>query len=64
MLNASVPKLEVYREANGKPLLHPDDPFVIAIAADVPLATKLPQFALDEYDRIADFILARSELRR
>jgi molybdopterin-guanine dinucleotide biosynthesis protein B len=61
---AAVPKLEVYREANGKPLLHPDDPFVIAIAADVPLATKLPQFALDEYDRIADFILARSELRR
>jgi molybdopterin-guanine dinucleotide biosynthesis protein B len=61
---AAVPKLEVYREANGKPLLHPDDPFVIAIAADVPLATKLPQFALDEYDRIADFILARSEFRR
>jgi molybdopterin-guanine dinucleotide biosynthesis protein B len=59
-----VPKLEVYREANGKPLLHPEDPHIVAIAADVPLATKLPRFALDEYDRIADFILARSELKR
>jgi molybdopterin-guanine dinucleotide biosynthesis protein B len=62
--HAAVPKLEVYREANGKPLLHPEDPHVIAIAADVPLATRLPQFALDEYDRIAAFILERSELKR
>jgi len=62
--HAPVPKLEVYREANGKPLLHPEDPHVIAVAADVALATKLPQFALDEYDRIAEFILARSEARR
>jgi molybdopterin-guanine dinucleotide biosynthesis adapter protein len=62
--HAAIPKLEVYREGNGKPLLYPDDPHVIAIAADVPLATKLPQFALDAYDRIAEFILARSELKR
>jgi len=61
---AAIPKLEVYRQANGKPLLHPDDPHVVAIAADVPLATALPRFRLDEYDRIADFILARSEPRR
>ncbi len=53
-----MPKLEVYREANGKPLLHPEDPRVIAIAADVPIETKLPRFDLNEYDRIADFILA------
>ena len=59
-----MPKLEVYREANGKPLLHPEDPHVVGVAADVPLPTKLPQFALDEYDRIAAFILARSELKR
>lgn len=59
-----MPKLEVYREANGKPLLHPEDPHIIAIAADVPLATELPQFDLDAYDRIADLILARSELKR
>jgi molybdopterin-guanine dinucleotide biosynthesis protein B len=59
-----LPKLEVYREANGTPLLHPDDPHIVAIAADVPIATKLPRFGLDEYDRIAEFILVRSELRR
>ena len=59
-----MPKLEVYREANGKPLLHPEDPHIVAVAADVPLPTKLPQFALDEYDRIAAFILTRSELKR
>jgi len=59
-----IPKLEVYREANGKPLLHPEDRHIVGIAADVPLATALPRFGLDEYDRIADFILARSEPRR
>jgi molybdopterin-guanine dinucleotide biosynthesis protein B len=53
-----MPKLEIYRAANGKPLLHPDDPRVIGIAADAPIETKLPRFGLDEYDRIAGFILA------
>jgi molybdopterin-guanine dinucleotide biosynthesis adapter protein len=62
--HAAIPKLEVYREGNGKPLLYPEDPHVIAIAADAPLPTELPQFALDAYDRIAAFILARSELKR
>src|SRR6516164_8638206 len=28
------PKLEVHRALVGKPLLHPDDPHIIAIAAD------------------------------
>jgi len=59
-----MPKLEVYREANGKPLLHPEDPHIVAIAADVPLPTKLPRFDLDEYDRIAAFVLTHSQLRR
>ena len=31
------PKLEVYRAGVGKPLLHPDDPAIVAIASDVPL---------------------------
>ena len=33
------PKIEVHRTANGKPLIHPDDPYIVAIAAD----TALPQ---------------------
>ena len=32
------PKLEVYRAAVGKPLIQPDDPAIVAIASDVPLA--------------------------
>ena len=31
------PKLEVYRAAVGKPLLHPDDDCIVAIATDAPL---------------------------
>jgi len=53
-----MPKLEIYREANGKPLLHPEDPHIVAIAADVRVETKLPRFDLGDHDRIADFILA------
>jgi molybdopterin-guanine dinucleotide biosynthesis protein B len=52
-----LPKLEIYREANGKPLLYPEDPHIVAVAADVPLETKLPRFGLTDYDRVADFIL-------
>ncbi len=55
-----MPKLEIYREANGKPFLHPEDSHIVAIAADVPVATKLPRFDLRDHDGIADFILARS----
>ena len=53
-----MPKLEIYRKANGKPLLHPEDPHIVAIAADVRVETKLPRFDLDDHDRIAAFILA------
>lgn len=52
-----MPKLEIYREANGKPMLYPDDHQIVAAASDVPLETKLPQFDLNDYDGIARFIL-------
>ena len=32
------PKLEIHRAANGKPLLHPDDPHIVAIASDAAVA--------------------------
>jgi molybdopterin-guanine dinucleotide biosynthesis protein B len=53
-----MPKLEIYREANGKPLLHPEDPHIVAIAADVRVEARLPRFDLGDHDPIADFILA------
>jgi molybdopterin-guanine dinucleotide biosynthesis protein B len=59
-----LPKIEIYREANGKPLLYPDDPHIVAIAGDVAIDTKLPRFALGDYDRVADFILTRGALRK
>jgi len=52
------PKLEVYRHANGKPLLHPEDPHIVAVASDGPLpAVTLPVLPLDDTRAIADFIL-------
>lgn len=53
----AMPKLEIYRAANAKPLLHLDDPHIVAIATDTPLAARLPQFDLDATPEIAAFIL-------
>lgn len=54
----AIPKLEVHRAAIGKPLLSPDDPHIVALASDVPIATALPQYRLDDIGRIADAIAA------
>jgi molybdopterin-guanine dinucleotide biosynthesis protein B len=52
------PKLEVYRAANGKPLIHPHDPHVVAVAADVALAeAKVPVVDLDDIEAIADLLM-------
>jgi molybdopterin-guanine dinucleotide biosynthesis protein MobB len=51
------PKLEIHRVANGKPLLHPDDPHIVAVASDQPLpGVTLPVLPLDDVEAIADFI--------
>ena len=52
-----IPKLEVYRESVGKPLLHPHDPEIVAVATDGALATALPVLPLGDPDAIATFIL-------
>jgi molybdopterin-guanine dinucleotide biosynthesis protein B len=52
-----LPKLEVWRRENGKPLLHPEDEHIVAIATDTALETKLQQFDLDDHDGIGNFIL-------
>jgi molybdopterin-guanine dinucleotide biosynthesis adapter protein len=54
---AGIPKLEVYRASVGKPLLHPTDPRIVAVASDAPLATVLPLLPLGEADSVATFIL-------
>ena len=57
------PKLEVYRHANGKPLLHPEDPHIVAVASDVDLPTRLPRFDLGDYDAIAQFVFVYNGFR-
>jgi molybdopterin-guanine dinucleotide biosynthesis adapter protein len=59
------PKIEVYRRAVGKPLLHPDDRFVVAIAADESLPEfSVPWLSLSDASAIADFILRHDGLAR
>lgn len=55
---AAIPKLEVYRGSVGKPLLHPGDPHIVAIATDEALVTPLPRFDIGDVAGIADFIVA------
>lgn len=52
----AIPKIEIYRAEIGKPRLFPDDPHVIAVASDQPIASGLPQFDLQQPAAIADFI--------
>jgi molybdopterin-guanine dinucleotide biosynthesis adapter protein len=52
------PKLEVYRAANGKPLLHPGDPAIVAVATDAPLSgVRIPVLDLNDIEGIADILL-------
>jgi molybdopterin-guanine dinucleotide biosynthesis protein B len=53
------PKIEVYRSSLGKPHLHPEDPFVVAIASDEKLPElPLPCLPLSDAGAVASFILA------
>ena len=59
---ATIPKLEVYRAATGRQALHPNDPDIVAVAADTPIATHLPVLDLNDYDEIVSFILRHTRL--
>jgi molybdopterin-guanine dinucleotide biosynthesis protein B len=55
------PKLEVHRAGVGKPLIHPDDPAIVAIASDEPLpAVRVPVIDLHDIEGIAEFLLRRA----
>ncbi len=52
------PKLEIHRVANGKPLIHPEDPHIIAVACDSALpAAQVPVVDLNDIEQIADLLL-------
>lgn len=54
----AIPKIELHRPSLGKPLLHPDDANIIAIASDETLEidSAIPQFDLNHVETIINFI--------
>lgn len=55
-----IPKLEIWRKSVGKPLLHPQDPHIAAIATDdaeMFAGGRLPVFPLGALDPIATFVV-------
>jgi molybdopterin-guanine dinucleotide biosynthesis protein B len=55
------PKLEVYRAVVGKPLLHPDDDCIVAIATDAPLPqAQVPVLMLGDIESIATVLQAEA----
>jgi molybdopterin-guanine dinucleotide biosynthesis protein B len=57
----SFPKIEVYRAENGKPLLHGEDGYIVAVASDSPLpAVTLPVIDLNDIAAVADALLTHA----
>ncbi len=54
---APVPKVEVYRPANGKPPLWQENPHVVAVATDTVVDAPLPTLDVNDPVAIAQFIL-------
>jgi molybdopterin-guanine dinucleotide biosynthesis protein B len=55
------PKLEVFRESLGKPLLHPNDDCIVAIATDAPLPqAQVPVISLEAIEQVADVLQAEA----
>jgi len=64
-----IPKLEVWRADLGKPLLHPRDPHILAVATDTPHAlpaatlSRLRVFGLSDFDIVATFVVEHAAVR-
>jgi molybdopterin-guanine dinucleotide biosynthesis protein B len=50
-------KIEVFRAANAKPLLFPEDPGIVGIATDTAVETTLPTAHLDDIEAVAAMLL-------
>ena len=61
--HAAIPKLEVWRRITGEPLLHPNDPHIVAVASDTKIETRLPLLELNDDASISSFILAHLRLQ-
>ena len=57
-----LPKIEVYRLANGKPPLHPQDDSIVALISDaVEPPAGLPHASIDDIAAAADLVLAHAQ---
>lgn len=55
------PKIEIYRKAVGKPLLHPEDDYIVALASDTALpGASIPVIDLNDVEKIADAMQAEA----
>ena len=60
----AIPKLEIHRVENGKPLLHLADPRIVAVASDRPLPdATVPVIDLDDIEGIVDLLLRHAIAR-
>ena len=60
--HAPIAKLEVWRAVTGEPLLHPNDPHIVAVASDSKVDTKLPLLDLNDPEAISQFIVKQQGL--
>jgi molybdopterin-guanine dinucleotide biosynthesis protein B len=60
--HAPIPKLEVWRAEPGEPLLHPNDPHIVAVASDAKIETRLPLLDLNDVAGIENFIVGHLKL--
>ncbi len=56
-----IAKIEVFREANGKPLLYPQDAHIVALASDGAPPPGLPHAPIDDVSAVADLVLSHAE---
>ena len=55
-------KLEVFRGETGKTPLHPDDPYIVAIASDQQFpGVNIPVVNLNDIEAVAKVVFERSE---
>ncbi len=55
--HAPIPKLEVWRAVTGEPLLHPNDPHIVAVASDQPIDARIPVLELNDPAAVERFIV-------
>lgn len=54
-------KIEIHRDANNKPLLHPGDPTIVALATDQPVVAAIPTVDLNDIAAVAAIVLQHAQ---